>query len=570
MGDSVAHPPPTMKGAFIVALLACLCILVHAGGFTETVYTATLSNNQEVPPIRDPPDTSGVAVCVLSRYTVTPTVDCEVQHDVINPTSASIRLAPRGQVGAPIFLFSGSIDTNFRQSFTLTEVDGYTSAQQINDFLSGNWYINIFSENYPNGEVRGQIEQTDRFYARLSVTNTIPRASGSSAKGIAVGTYSENNPSREITFDLVHSVTNAQANGIEIHTGAPGQTGPSIYTFDRATSPFYNSLGLTINEQTSFYSDLLYLNVASTTNPTGEIRGQMITIDYINELSFTARLDASQVVPATFSDNRGGGLFAYDCTTKILEYMIMHDIPDANGAFLGAGNMTVRGTPLFSLPASSSPIFGAIQLSLQEELFLYTSQMYVAISSVNYTEAEIRGQITVENDWWAYLSGSNVVSAVTTPAVGLATMRLYGQQNRRVDYSIFHSVQFPLRATMHVARVGNNGPVTFEFPTVYSPVRGNDIVLDDDDLQAFVTDASYITVTSTGYPFLGEIRGQIRRVNPCVVDNDNSLTVSVSGNAAGLPDESTVDEPVVEDDSSSFVRWSAACTFLALLFSLAV
>jgi len=53
--------------------------------------------------------------------------------------------------------------------------------------------------------------------------------------------------------------------------------------------------------------------------------------------------------------------------------------------------------------------------------------------------------------------------------------------------------------------------------------------MDDDDLEAFVTDSSYITVISEQYPSIGEIRGQIKRVNPCRATNDNSLTLSVSG-----------------------------------------
>ena len=35
-----------------------------------------------------------------------------------------------------------------------------------------------------------------------------------------------------------------------------------------------------------FYSDLHYLNVLSQSNPSGEIRGQMVTIDYAYAVRF--------------------------------------------------------------------------------------------------------------------------------------------------------------------------------------------------------------------------------------------------------------------------------------------
>lgn len=241
-------------------------------------------------------------------------------------------------------------------------------------------------------------------------------------------------------------------------------------------------------------------------------------------------MDSIQNVPENSSNNRGAGLFAYHCETQILEFVVFHNVPDARGGFIGVASEGEPGINLFSLGQPSSPIYGSIQLNSEEEVLLYSRQLYTSIVSVEFPAGEIRGQITVDFDWWAYLSGTNVVSPVTTPAVGVATMRLLGQQNRRVDYSIFHSIELPLRATMNIAREGENGPLDLVFPSVFSPIRGDDLVLDDDELEAFVTEGAYISITSIDNPFLGEVRGQIRRVNPCKASRDNTLTVSVSNN----------------------------------------
>jgi len=219
---------------------------------------------------------------------------------------------------------------------------------------------------------------------------------------------------------------------------------------------------------------------------------------------------------------------AYDCDTKILEYVVMHNIPDARGAFIGAAPEGDFGITLFSLGRGISPIYGSVQLTAEEELLLYSRGLYVSVVSVEYSSGEIRGQITADFDWYAYISGTNVVSPVTTPAVGIATMRLEGEQNRRLDYAIFHSVELPLRATVNIGYEGENGALDLILPSVFSPIRGDDIVLDDDELEAFVAGGVYFSITSIDCPFLGEIRGQVRRINPCSASNDNSLTVSVS------------------------------------------
>ena len=289
-------------------------------------------------------------------------------------------------------------------------------------------------------------------------------------------------------------------------------------------------------------------------------------------------MSGDALVPTVTTSSRGGGLFAYNCATKVLEYLIMHNVAGATGAFIGNGVKDEAGTPLFSLSNSQSPIFGSVLLSLQEELFLYTRGLFVLVASATSPSGEIRGQISEEYDWWAYLTGSGVVPSVSTSAVGLATMQLKGNANRALDYAIFHNVEFPLRATMNVAYEGNNGQSNFAFKNVFSPIRGNDFLMDDDDLQAFTTDASYISITSSDYPFLGEIRGQIHRINPCVPDNDNVLTVSSVRNNRNKKDvmhlevpsslgEDLIASTVNERNSGSLLQLSvAALVLVAFLF----
>jgi hypothetical protein len=79
--------------------------------------------------------------------------------------------------------------------------------------------VQVTSDDYPAGILRGQIEHSDRVYARLDYKTTIPRASGTAATGIAVGTFSFSSPLRELALDVVHTVYDVIPNGGEIRLG---------------------------------------------------------------------------------------------------------------------------------------------------------------------------------------------------------------------------------------------------------------------------------------------------------------------------------------------------------------
>jgi len=515
----------------VVLFVAALAVLFAAANaaWVETAYTATLTPDQIVPATSGAAGFGGTAVCILDRNSSPKTLDCEVQTDVDDVSTLQIHQGPRGSNGPVVYSFDNTYQQGFhvRQVVSLVDFSDYTVDQQVSDFLNGQWYLTVGSNDFSGGGIRGQIEHTDRVYSRMDVSNTIPRASGSSATGIALATYTFFNPSRTLQMDFVHNVQNPT--GVEIRLGRPGEVGPLVYFFDDARSSVFHSVQYTVSEEEELLEDLQYLQILSDKNPNGEIRGQMIGIDYVPEIAFTSRLDGNSQVPSVNTNNRGCGLVAYNCQTRLMEYLVMHNVPNANGAFVHAAQLNQNGAVLFALDGFVSPIYGSVHLTLEEELILYTQQMYFNVASDQFPSGEIRGQITVQNDWWAYLSGTNVVPPVTTEAVGCATFFLDGEQNRVLNYDIHHSVSTPREVTLEVGEEGQNGDLDFIFPSAFSPIRGDSIVMDDDDLEAFVTDSSYITVISEQYPSIGEIRGQIKRVNPCRATNDNSLTLSVSG-----------------------------------------
>jgi len=78
-------------------------------------------------------------------------------NNVFYPTSAGIYgPATNGQDGPLIFDF-GNYLTSFNP-FAITYGGGFfLTPQQVRDLVSGRWYVNFLSTNYPDGEIRGPI-----------------------------------------------------------------------------------------------------------------------------------------------------------------------------------------------------------------------------------------------------------------------------------------------------------------------------------------------------------------------------------------------------------------------------
>ena len=203
--------------------------------------------------------------------------------------------------------------------------------------------------------------------------------------------------------------------------------------------------------------------------------------------------------------------------------LIMHNVPDANGGFISASNTNGEVAPIFSLPSSQSPIYVSQKLTPQQEYFLFSQVLTVTITSPDFPQGEITGAISVKYDFYAYLSGSNIIPPVTTSAVGCVTLTL--DKNNQLDYSIFHTVQSPVEVNLNYGNEGENGAVADVFPSTVSPIRGTTFELSSNELQALVYEQIYISVNSEDYPYLGEIRGQIKRVAPCTESEDQVFSV---------------------------------------------
>lgn len=135
---------------FIASLLSC------SGGYgddnytpppaTTTTFNATLNGSSEVPP--NASTATGTASASFNNSTKILTVT--VTYSGLTATNAHIHRGAVGVSGDVVFPFS-----SFTSPINYTSM-ALTSAQEA-DLMSNLYYINIHSEAFPAGEIRGQL-----------------------------------------------------------------------------------------------------------------------------------------------------------------------------------------------------------------------------------------------------------------------------------------------------------------------------------------------------------------------------------------------------------------------------
>jgi len=156
-----------MKKLKVLLFVMLATMLTATAGFAaENSFKADLAGSDEVPGVTTP--AKGEAKFTLSNdgKTLSYTV---VVRDIENPVAAHIHLGASGKNGAVLaILFSGPkreglFRGNLAQS-SITEKDlkgdlkGKGLTHLVALIKSGDAYVNVHTDSFPNGEIRGQIK----------------------------------------------------------------------------------------------------------------------------------------------------------------------------------------------------------------------------------------------------------------------------------------------------------------------------------------------------------------------------------------------------------------------------
>lgn len=248
-------------------------------------FVALLSDLQQVPIVNS--GATGKAVAYLSGER-----KLKVQGSFKNLEgkfiSANIHSEIAGRNGQIIFPLNVKLSTkgqkgSFDENFILSD-------NQVRTLLDRELYINMCSNKYPYGEIRGQLlyKAEKYFIANLSGQNELPVPVNTNATGTIVYEFIDNKLTASGSFSNLSSpIATEILGGAHIHHAATGDPGPVIFRVlldssdDNLSARILsqnNVFTLTCQQQKFLRSETLDTDIHSENYLTGEIRSQIVKL----------------------------------------------------------------------------------------------------------------------------------------------------------------------------------------------------------------------------------------------------------------------------------------------------
>ncbi|MBR9861607.1 CHRD domain-containing protein [bacterium] len=477
------------------------------------LYTARLSGSNEVPSVNT--NATGVAgLIVASDFSK---VNLNLTFDNLSSDLTGIHIH-EGAAGT-----NGSVVVDLMQYLNSNQVNAELTELEMDKLAQGMYYINIHSEDFPNGEIRAQLmlETETSFLVDLNGGNEVPAVT-TDASGLAHFYLTNNNT--ELRFKVVFDELSGPVTGAHLHAAAEGMNGSVV---SNLTTMVDGNTIMGSVDPSSFMTELMngeiYLNVHTSANADGEIRGQLNMADgYVYE----SWMNGAQAVPYSSSPAMGLALFELNFTMDSMQYWVqtsgLSDVITAihlhNGELGVAGGVAVNLSAGIMDNVTAGVILEAdISTSLISSL--NSGDIYVNTHSLAFLSGEIRGQVyRMARDGYAFdLCGNQEMPMSNSTGYGSAILSI--DKDRSFMHTMMVSTNFGEEvnaAHIHEGAAGTNGNVLFALNLSGSNYFAYDdsSAFDTGVIRVIKEGNAYINVHTDDYPN-GAIRGQIDNTTDC-------------------------------------------------------
>jgi len=271
-------------------------------------------------------------------------------------------------------------------------IDAATAADMLAN--PGNYYMNVHTTTNPGGEIRGDITPVSgrfvTFAGEMRGANEAPNPTPSTAVGAYFITVDTAN--KTLTWDVTSNVVNPTL--AHIHPGAAGAANSPLITFASGASAFTNgrtsgTTSIAALSDTQF-NDLItnpqnfYVNVHSSADPGGEIRGQMA---FANENDVAVAGRVTNGAGQTFVTDARVFNPSYDApVAALLEYFANGTSANTLATATKVVDIPARGTAVLDDLAGSSGFnlsgTGAVRVSSASNLVV-TSRIFLDLRPAN-------------------------------------------------------------------------------------------------------------------------------------------------------------------------------------------
>ena len=153
-----------MKKLYLITVLLVIGLATYSFA-AEKSFKAMLSGSESVPAVETMAKGDATFTSIKDEEALTYYVTVS---DIENVTAAHIHLGKKGENGPPVVLitnekkagkFSGTLaEGTITKKDLLGSMAGKSVEDLIKQIKKGNAYLNVHTDNYPNGEIRGQIK----------------------------------------------------------------------------------------------------------------------------------------------------------------------------------------------------------------------------------------------------------------------------------------------------------------------------------------------------------------------------------------------------------------------------
>lgn len=262
---------------YVLTALAVAAVVTGGAGARVTAETvalrALLDAAQEVPPPSGNVSAArGTFTAVATRNGTGATLAWRLTFTGLTGAAAAahVHTAPAGQAGPVSIPLCGPCASGATGT---AEID----ATLLAALQGGTTYVNVHTPTNRAGEIRAQISSLASARAALDAGQEVPRAKAARrAAGRFVVTAVKTGPSASLKWRLTFSRLTGRAAAAHIHIGRRGVAGPVIVPLCAPCASGATGRATTsATALAALESGRAYVNVHTSRNPAGEIRGQI-------------------------------------------------------------------------------------------------------------------------------------------------------------------------------------------------------------------------------------------------------------------------------------------------------
>lgn len=515
------------KKLLLLTLLTSTTLFSFAQNLSERLmFTARLDGENNTTIAN--PDANGIATFFLNPTRDTLFLNVATGNLGGEITGSHIHVGQPGEDGPVIMDLSSFVS----QSIIRTSITGEMLDTLLPMMFTEDVYVNVHTEDpITTGTARGQIklERDFGFYTNLDTLQEIPTPVNSQA--IGSGNFIIDQHDDSMRVEVITSRLTGSAVGAHLHFAPAGENGPVIVNLtglirdgSRISGKIAVPDSLQGGKLKNYVSDgQVYLNVHTSENMAGEIRGQgLVSSDLYLDAAVTPEGLLTPQVVATDVEAAGHGYL--NSSFDAFRYFFVYEEENLSGDPVTVGfysnNVLVK-----TLTADSGVIAGAWTttdatqpLAEAQIVGLLNGEISLRISTAFNATGELEGtMIRALREGYAFeLDTAQEVPAptVTKMPLGGGMISIDSRANNAHIMLAYDSISGPaIGGHIHLGIPGETGPVLFALPlennAAFTYWTGDADFSAQTELQ-FRSDSMYVNI-HTDQNMAGEIRGDVSR-----------------------------------------------------------